>query len=113
LGCKAADIRVIARPELSSVTYDVIGCGRALRYSCGNVNSAGVGGVMALAAMETRCVPEYVPASVSCAESPAMETYRLVPGDIIESDTNDRITAVRHPTNPPTWTRFRPGTATS
>ncbi|MDB4997771.1 MAG: hypothetical protein JWM74_5203, partial [Myxococcaceae bacterium] len=33
--------------------------------------------------------------------------------DVIELDADDRISAVRLPTNPPTWIRFMPGTAVS
>lgn len=37
--------------------------------------------------------------------------YRLQPNDVIEVDDDNRITAVRSPGPPPSWTRFAPGTA--
>jgi hypothetical protein len=39
--------------------------------------------------------------------------YHLQPGDVIEVDSDDRISAIRTPANPPTWIRFMPGTAVS
>jgi hypothetical protein len=39
--------------------------------------------------------------------------YHLRSGDVIELDADDRISAVRMPTEPPSWIRFAPGTATS
>jgi hypothetical protein len=39
--------------------------------------------------------------------------YHLKSGDVIEVDTDDRISAIRMPTDPPTWIRFMPGTAVS
>jgi hypothetical protein len=39
--------------------------------------------------------------------------HHLGSGDVIELDAEDRISAVRMATNPPTWIRFMPGTAVS
>ena len=36
-------------------------------------------------------------------------TVRLLPDDVIEEDSAGHVTAIRHATTPPTWTRFEPG----
>ena len=36
-------------------------------------------------------------------------SYALRPGDVVEEDSTGQVTAVRHNTSPPRWTRFKPG----
>jgi hypothetical protein len=45
--------------------------------------------------------------------SAALVVHKLQPGDIIETDAQGRITAVRSGSTPPVVVRFAPGTATS
>jgi hypothetical protein len=44
---------------------------------------------------------------------PDGHVYKLKPGDVIEQDADGRIVAVRSPGNPPSYTRFIAGTASS
>jgi hypothetical protein len=42
-----------------------------------------------------------------------LHVHKLAPGDVIEQDSQGRITAVRSASTPPVFTRFEPGTAES
>lgn len=33
----------------------------------------------------------------------------LADGDVLEEDASGHVSAIRHATSPPTWTRFKPG----
>ncbi len=43
------------------------------------------------------------------AEEKRRMTHPLALGDVIEEDATGHVAAIRHPTSPPTWTRFKPG----
>jgi hypothetical protein len=49
---------------------------------------------------------------VAIPSSPVV-VHKLAPGDVIETDSQGRITAVRSASTPPIFIRFKPGTATS
>jgi len=108
---ECASVSVRARSDLSPRTYEVSGCGKSVRYTCTNGYPTAWGRQWSSNdEWFVVCIPEPAPTIVE--DSPTA-TLHLIDGDVIETNAQEQIVAVQHATNPPTWTRFKPGTASS